>query len=151
MRICKVNNCDRSVFGGDYCKSHQYLRTDLKLLKKKNTPLKKSYLSKKTSEKQVLKNIEKKERTKKLHAWFITEIWDKRPHYSELSLKWLGNEPNTCFFHHIFCKSSHPDLEFVSDNIIQLTADEHADVESNPTKFHLINTKREEIRIKYGK
>jgi len=114
-------------------------------------PIKKSSLSKILSPKAIIKKEEKKERTKRLHAWFISEIWEKRPHYSELSLKWLGNEPNTCFFHHIYSKSSHPDLEFIADNIIQLTADEHAEVEANSTKFHLINTKREEIRIKYGK
>ena len=35
MRFCEANNCSRPVFGTDkktrtgYCKSHQYLRTDI--------------------------------------------------------------------------------------------------------------------------
>lgn len=147
MKKCNYGGCNYNVFGKGFCKQH-YPKISLK---KNSKLLKKSYLSKKPTERQVQKNIEKAERTKRLHQWFINEIWNKRPHYSELSLKWLGSEPNTCFFHHIYPKSSHPDLEFISDNIIQLTADEHTEVESNPTKFNLINTKREEIRVKYGK
>ena len=111
--------------------------------------LKKSYISKQPSEKQKLKNIEKAERTKKLHQWF-QELWENEPHYSELSSKWLGYENNTCFWHHIYPKSNYPEYEFDRDNIIRLTADEHQEVEANPTKFHIINEKRAKLKEKYG-
>lgn len=146
MKICSVKNCNYPIWSKGLCKSHSPKTP----LKKNSKPLKKSYLSKKPTEKQIQKNIEKTERTKKLHQWFIDEIWNKRPHYSEVSLKWLGNEPNTCFFHHIYPKSSFPEYEFDVDNIVQLTADEHTEVEANPNKFHIVNELRNRLKIKYG-
>ena len=105
----------------------------------------------KISEVGKVKKAEKTENTKKLHKWFIDEIWNKRPHKSEISGKWLGDEPNSCFFHHIFPKSTYPKLAFNTENIIVLTADEHQEVETNPTKFEKINKIREELKVKYDK
>ena len=100
---------------------------------------------KKITERGRLKQEEDKIRTKKLHQWFL-ELWDKRPHKSEISGKFLGNEPNSCFFHHIFCKSDYPELEFCAENIIILTPDEHAEVEANPLKFEEVNRRRKLIK-----
>lgn len=146
-KICKHENCSNPVFGQGYCKFH-YPKKNLK--KSKSKPLKKSWLSKAPSEKQKLKNIEKAERTKKLHQWFNL-LWENEPHYSEISNKWLGNENNTCFWHHLYPKSTYPEYEFDRDNIIRLTANEHTECEANPIKFEIINEKRAYIKQKYGK
>ena len=101
--------------------------------------------SKKGLERKKLKT----ENTKKLHSWFLI-LWGKKPHYSEISSKWLGNEPNTMFFHHILPKSRYKEAEFDEENIIFLTPDEHSNVEANPTKFEIINKRREKLKEKYG-
>lgn len=89
------------------------------------------------------------ERTKRLHEWF-KDIWGKRAHYSEVSGKWLGHEPLTTMFHHIYPKSKYPDLEFEEDNIILLTADEHGNVENDIYVFEEVNIRRQELKEKYN-
>lgn len=58
---------------------------------------------------------------------FFKEIWDERPHRSEISGIWLGNEPLTTFFDHLLPKELYPELKFEKENIILVTPDEHAD------------------------
>lgn len=86
--------------------------------------------------KKELKALE----NKKLHQWFIDEIWNKRPHYSELSSTWLGKQPNKCFFHHIFDKGTHEDLKYKPENIIMITAQEHYEITNGliPNKLKII-------------
>lgn len=114
-----------------------------------NKPLKKSYISKKPTEKQIAKKVIKTENTKKLHNWF-QELWNNEPHYSEISDKWLGHENNSCFWHHLYPKSKYPEYAFDRDNIIRLTADEHAECEANPHKYEIVVKKLEYLKQKYG-
>jgi hypothetical protein len=86
------------------------------------------------------RRLKKREESKKLHDWFITEIWNKRPHYSELSSDWLGKAPNKCFFHHIFPKETYSELKYESWNIIMITAQEHYEITNGkiPKKLTII-------------
>ncbi len=80
---------------------------------------------------------------------FFQQIWGKRPHFSEVSGDFLGNEPLTIFFHHILPKEKYPEACFDEENIILLTLDEHTNVESNMYKYDIINTKRQFLLSKY--
>jgi hypothetical protein len=77
------------------------------------------------------------------------QIWEKRPHRSEVSGEFLGNEPLTIFFHHILPKEKYPEACFDEENIILLTLDEHTNVESNMYKYDIVNTKRQLLLSKY--
>jgi len=80
---------------------------------------------------------------------FFLQIWKKRPHKSEVSGDFLGNEPLTIFFHHILPKEKYPEACFDEENIILLTLDEHTNVESNMYKYDIVNTKRQFLLSKY--
>lgn len=83
-----------------------------------------------------------------MHEVFLS-IWKKRKHVSQVSGTYLGREPKTYMFHHIFAKSKYMELAYEEDNIILLTADEHASVELNSTKYEVINELREQLKTKY--
>jgi hypothetical protein len=53
------------------------------------------------------------------------EIWNQRPHYSEVSGKYLGEEPMAYFFAHVCSKGAHPKLKFEKRNIMLMTLVEH--------------------------
>tara|TARA_R100000742_G_C4270610_1_gene89347 strand:+ start:570 stop:989 length:420 start_codon:yes stop_codon:yes gene_type:complete len=80
---------------------------------------------------------------------FFKEIWNKRPHRSEISGVYLGKEPSSAFFHHILPKNKYPQIRMDEENIILLTLDEHADVESDMYKFDIINQRRTKLLKKY--
>lgn len=140
---CKFEGCESTkIWSKGFCLVH---------IPKKPIKKKKSYISKISSNpKSIAKREEKKEKTLKLHTWFDI-LWNSEPHYSEISGKWLGHHNNSCFWHHILSKSSFKEAEFDRENLIRITPDEHAEVESNPTKFELINLKREKLKEKYKK
>jgi hypothetical protein len=77
------------------------------------------------------------------------QIWEKRPHKSEVSGEYLGKEPLTVFFHHILPKEKYPEACFDEENIILLTLDEHTNVESNMYKYDIVNSKRQFLLSKY--
>ncbi len=112
--------------------------------------LKRTYSSKlyKPSQKR-LDNIQDK---KKVHAMMLSvfmDIWLERPHKSEVSGRWLGQEAQSTFFHHILPKSKYPKTIFEKDNIILLTFDEHQKVEQDPTFFEEVNRRRLKLKEKY--
>jgi hypothetical protein len=80
---------------------------------------------------------------------FFLQIWRKRPHYSEVSGKWLGSEPLTIFFHHILPKEKYPSASLDEENIVLLTLEEHEQVEMDIYRFEEINLKRNYLKIKY--
>jgi len=134
---CKTcgNNCD-----GDFCFHHKpYGGFKTKTAK----PLKKGVTFKtgKAGKKSLEKALEMQ--------YFFLKIWNKRPHKSEVSGDYLGAEPLSAYFHHILPKSKYPDLEYKEDNIILLTLDEHANVESDMYKYDIVNQKCKELTIKY--
>lgn len=68
-------------------------------------------------------NEEKEEFVKLLS--FYREVWEERPHYSEVSGKWLGDIPRLAYFEHLIPKSSHPQYKYEKRNIALVTAQEH--------------------------
>ncbi len=90
-----------------------------------NKPLKKSYISKKLTEKQIAKKVIKTENTKKQFEFF-KEIWKERPHYCNSCNKYLGEEPLSLYFDHLIEKSLRDDLRFVKENIYICCGDCHS-------------------------
>lgn len=81
---------------------------------------------------------------------FFQQIWCKKPHFSELSGEFLGNEPLTVFFHHILPKEKYPQGALDEENIILLTLQEHDQVEMDMYRYEEINTRRNKLLTKYN-
>lgn len=141
MKICSVKNCNYPVWSKGLCKSHSPKTP----LKKNSKPLKKSYLSKKPTEKQIQKNIEKKEYN--LLQWKLFEKhWNSKPHYCESCNKYLGSENNLCFHDHLIEKSSRKDIALEIKNLFLCCFDCH-NLKTNgfPTQKHTKAIKQAKI------
>lgn len=80
---------------------------------------------------------------------FFELCWKNKPHYSEVSGKFLGNKCSSLYQHHILPKSKYLEACFDQENIVFLTPDEHASVELDMYKYEYINKKREQLKLKY--
>lgn len=80
---------------------------------------------------------------------FFELCWKNKPHYSEVSGKFLGNKCSSLYQHHILPKSKFKEACFDEENIVFLTPDEHASVELDMYKYEYINKKREQLKLKY--
>ena len=60
---------------------------------------------------------------------FFHEIWNERPHNSEITGKTLGSEYNPVFFSHLLTKGAYPKFRHNKDNILLMTFDEHQEWE----------------------
>ena len=56
---------------------------------------------------------------------FFKQIWNERPHYSEISGKHLGEEYNPVFFSHILSKGAYTALRHEKGNILLMNFNEH--------------------------
>ena len=52
-------------------------------------------------------------------------IWAERPHYSQVSGEWLGDDLNVSFFSHILPKSHYKRFRLNKQNIVLKTEKEH--------------------------
>lgn len=82
---------------------------------KQGKGLKKSSIKKKPKTEEQKK--EQQDQFEKDVKFYTTEVWDQRPHYCESCEKWLGPEPNLCFFDHLKEKNPFPELRYEPDNI----------------------------------
>ena len=132
---CKTcnNNCE-----GEYCFRHK----PKKQMSKKSSPLNKLDKSKFSAGNT--------EQISKMKEMFLS-IWKKKPHRSEVSNTYLGNEPLTTFFHHILPKNKYPEAALDEENIILLTLQEHDQVEMDIYRYDVVNNKRKILLEKYGK
>lgn len=56
---------------------------------------------------------------------FFLEIWNERPHYSDVSGDYLGETPYAYYFSHVLSKGAYPELKFFKDNVVFMTLSEH--------------------------
>lgn len=107
MKTCSIENCNYPCWSKGLCKSH----SPKTFLKKNSKPLKKSYLSKKPTEKQIQKNIEKKSWLEELHQWEFA-LWDKQKDINNQCFCFESGEVmheslykyNLCIYSHILPK-----------------------------------------------
>ena len=128
---CKV--CGASA-ESDYCFKH-----------KPRKPLPKS-----RSFSKSVKHSEDIRKTSEMREFFL-QIWNKRPHYSEVSGKWLGKEALSVYFHHILPKEKYIDASLDEQNIILLTLEEHDQVEMDMYRYEEVNEKRKQLLNKYAR
>lgn len=93
-------------------------------------------------------------------AELFLEIWNERPHVSQISGEPLGDEAHTYMFMHILSKKNYSRLRLDKNNIWLGTFDEHyildhgtmADIERHPARegFMKLLAKREEMKIEYN-
>ena len=118
MKTCKKPGCDRPVFGGGYCKYHQYLRKDIKKgIKAKKRPSSFKYKS---------------------QLELFNEIWEEAQPYpkcwltgqairaTKQSIYWLSH------FAHILPKGQYPEFRLKKDNVVLLLPGVHG-VYDHPT------------------
>lgn len=109
------------------------------------------------SAKQKIKDVNKAQRTKNLHNWFL-EVWDKRREKDELGyfVRCFESEQklyenyykfNTCCYHHLIEKSTHPEYEFEEENLVIIHPDIHTLTHHNIDKTPKIKQKLNEIRL----
>jgi hypothetical protein len=132
----------------EYCFRHKPRKALSKLAK--NTSFDKGAKLKKSSfsHQKLDKSDEEIRKISELQQFFL-QIWNKRPHHSEISDSYLGKEPLSIFFHHILPKEKHPEARLDEENIVLLTLDEHSDVENDMYKYPEINRRRELLKQKY--
>lgn len=87
--------------------------------------------------------------TGRMQAFFLS-LWMKRRHFSEISGTYLGREPLSIYFHHILPKEKYPQAMYDEENIIFLTLDEHSNVETNESRYEVINQRRNYLKTKYN-
>ena len=81
---------------------------------------------------------------------FFLVIWKKRKHISEVSGKYLGNEPLSIYFHHILEKAKYPQYAFDPENIVLITWEEHTNLHSDMYCYEEVNQRRNQLKIKYN-
>ena len=142
MNKCKTceKNCE-----GDYCFSHKPRRK----MTKRTTSVLKDSIRKYHPDNRYNQMTGELVSDHDLQVIMFMDIWKKRPHLSEVSGNYLGMEPLSTYFHHILPKSKYPELRLVEENIILLTLDEHANVESDMYKYEEVNKRRELLITKY--
>ena len=139
---CKNCKTEQFIWKAGLCKSCSSIL---------NPPKKISY----KSAKQKIKDIEKKERTKKLHEWFL-ELFDKHCLQDEFGKYVICFETgkklyeqyykfNTSIYHHILEKSKFSEFEFEEWNIIFLSPEVHAQVHTDINKTLKVKQKTLEL------
>ncbi len=68
--------------------------------------------------------VRKKDESTRMWELFM-EIWNERPHFSEVSGDGLGPEPSTVNFDHLLEKSKYPEVKYEKWNIALVTWEEH--------------------------
>lgn len=109
------------------------------------------------SAKQKIKDVEKKNRTIKLHEWFL-ELFDKHCLEDENGKYVICFESgkklyekyykyNTSIYHHILEKNRYLEYEFEEWNIVFLSPEIHDQVHVNIDKTPKVKEKTNELRI----
>lgn len=101
--------------------------------KKTPKPLKRTALKKKA---YILKRGPLKQKRKPTGELDVFKsIWDERPHYSQISGKFLGDNLNVSFFSHILPKSHYKRFRLNKQNIVLKTEEEHFKWETQSWKL----------------
>lgn len=141
---CKNCKTEQFIWRAGLCKSCSSIL---------NPPKKISY----KSAKQKIKDVEKKNRTIKLHEWFL-ELFDKHCLEDENGKYVICFESgkklyekyykyNTSIYHHILEKNRYLEYEFEEWNIVFLSPEIHDQVHVNIDKTPKVKEKTNELRI----
>ncbi len=82
------------------------------------------------------------------------QIWNERPHVSQVSGDPLGEEPNVWFFAHLLGKKAYPRFKLKKENIFLMTPDEHLEYDCGDpegSEWDKVYQLKEELKIEYYK
>ena len=141
-KTCKNCKTEQFIWKAGLCKSCSSIL---------NPPKKISY----KSAKQKIKDVEKRERTKKLHEWFL-ELFDKHCLQDGFGKYVICFETgkklyeqyykfNTSIYHHVLEKSKFREFEFEEWNIIFLSPEVHDQVHADINKTPKVKQKTLEL------
>jgi hypothetical protein len=88
---------------------------------------------------------------------FFLGIWNKRPHFSQVSGEFLGHKFKAVFMSHVLPKSIYPNFRHYEKNIVLMSFEEHdawgnspkQDSEEFKEKFSTVLQLREELKKEY--
>jgi hypothetical protein len=154
-KTCKHKNCNNPIFGKGCCKFH-YPKS---ALKKKNTPLKKSYLSKAPTAKALIKKEEKKIWLEELHNWEFA-LWDKQKDANNQCFCFESGEVmheslykyNLCIYSHILPKGIAKYKKYAMEewNVKIVKPQYHELFENKSEKAVKQLQLEKELKLKYG-
>lgn len=144
------------------CKNEAYIwsKSMCKLCFNKNKeqkPIKKSYLSKKPTEKALIKKEERKKWLEELHKWEL-DLFDKRKDKQGYCYCFETGTPmhesvykmNLCIYSHCIPKNNHKELAMNEDNLLIVLPDIHALWEANPNNTPKMKEYTDKLKEKYG-
>lgn len=147
IKTCMIDGCFNPVWSKGLCKNH-VPRKKLQTSPFRNKGALVTDVTAFTGSYDV-KPLGNLDRNLEIRRMFMN-IWKSKPHFSELSGASLGREPFSTFFHHILPKSKHPEAALDPENIILLTPEEHDNVEIDMYRYPEVNSRREQLKIKYN-
>jgi len=118
MKQCKDPQCTLGVFGGDYCKRHQYKRSDLKRLQPRSTKIKTNHKpSGVIGSKRLIQQSFGFVTQKEMFEW----VWANREHKCQFTGEDLNKVPkwkwHWCFLH-VLPKGQYPLWKLNPHNIV---------------------------------
>lgn len=145
--ICKgeCSQEEKAIYSKGYCQycywSNNRKTNRLKREQKGESKRKPSKINHQSKKGQKVANEDSK---------FFREIWNERPHYSEVSGEWLGDDYNPVFFSHVLSKAAFPRARHWKDNIMLKTFNEHQDWEFGDRSTNEFKKKFGRVMVKYG-
>jgi hypothetical protein len=140
MKTCKIIECNNNIWSNGFCKNH---------ISRKPLPSGRG-LTSRMNGKSFTKAPQKDNERVIIQREFFLSIWKKRPHRSEISNVYLGNEAMSTYFHHILPKEKYPEACLDEENIILLSLLEHSNVENDMYRYEEINERRNQLKLKYN-
>jgi hypothetical protein len=129
MNKCKI--CGKNAYS-EYCWKHKFNKS---LHKKKSFKFEKQEID--------IESINQ------MHDFFFS-IWKKKKHVSDLNGEILISPICSAYYHHILPRRKFPEAKFDEENIVQLSINQHANVELNPYRYEQINNQRNYLLKKYN-
>lgn len=126
-KSCNYKDCEFKQFGGGYCQRHQWCRTD----KKKPKSLRRTAIRKVSKKQRVI--LGERKLQNETDKQFYAELWNERKHFCYETNEFLGNIPQTLFFHHVLPKASrrYKRFRYAKWNIVLLSWQYHSKAEGN--------------------
>ena len=151
MKVCNAVGCKQNVWAENFCKLHQWMRSDIAQIKREGYALKKQKSLKKYSEKGLERQKEKAEKAVAMWKWIKEEMWDRMgtDKYCQACGKPIKGEMSKSYFHHLLPKSKYENLAREKENIFFCCFSCHEATE-NGFPHEKIKIATDKAKIKYG-
>lgn len=163
MKTCSYRNCPWPVFSHEYCKQHQWCRTDSKYKRSQEASKERSHISRYKIPRVSKKLLE--ERKGYSQVDLFNEIWNEMPSpricpITRLNLDaYKGTDYWYSCFAHVLPKGKYPEGKLSKENILVIHPKAHRLIDQGTQKernkypmweWDVFYNKREELKEKYG-